>query len=49
MEFLRKSSSRQPLEMLFVSVVTVAEIRFSIELVKGAGSRLNCRIGSLAR
>ena len=31
--------SRQPLEMLFVSVVIFAEIRFSIELVEDAGRR----------
>lgn len=31
--------STQPLEQLFVSVVTLAEIRFGIELVKEAGHR----------
>lgn len=31
--------STQPLESLFVSVVTLAEIRFGIELVKEAGYR----------
>lgn len=32
--------SGQPLDLLYVSVVTVAEIRFGIELVKDAGRRM---------
>ena len=35
-----KSVSAQPLDLLYVSTVTFAEIRFGIELVKDAGRRM---------